>query len=117
MANAYRAQGNYDQALTALQQVVKYDEGFSLAHNNIGNIHYIQGRIPQAVDSWQKALHGDPTNPQPYFNIGMAMQQLGRPKKALEYYELYLAHAERPDPRARQRIEMLRGSLGGSSSQ
>ncbi|MEJ2691613.1 MAG: tetratricopeptide repeat protein [Candidatus Thiodiazotropha sp.] len=117
MANEYRTEGNYDQALKALQQVVKYDANFSLAHNNIGNIHYIQGRIPQAVGSWKKASHDDPTNPQPYFNIGMAMQQLGRPKEALEYYERYLMYAEQPDPRARQQVESLRSALGVSSSQ
>lgn len=111
LANVYREESKYDQALTALEQAVVHNPDFSLALNNIGNIHFIQGRIPQAAEYWQRAVRSDPTNPQPYYNIGMAMQRMGKPHQALEYYEQYLVRAEQPDPGARQSIDNLRRSL------
>ncbi len=112
LGNLYISQNQYDQALPALEQAAANKESFSLAFNNMANIHFLQGRTLQAAELWKKAVQGDPTNPLPYFNIGMVMQQMGRSHEALKYYEQYLAHTDQPVPRALQQIEGLRRSLG-----
>ncbi len=111
LAHEYLVQEQYDLALPALEQAAAHKDNFSLALNDIGNIYFMQGRIIQAAEFWKKAVQGDPTNPQPYFNIGMVMQRMNRPKDAMEYYEQYLSHSDQPDPYALQKINNLRQSL------
>lgn len=66
--------GEYPAALYAFERVVELEPGDSLAHNNLGNIHFLAGRHSDALAAWRRAIEGDRRNPQPYFNIAMTLE-------------------------------------------
>lgn len=58
--------------------------------NNLGNCYLLKGRYLSAVDSYRKAISLDPSNSKSYFNIAIALKQLGQMEDAFKYYQKYL---------------------------
>jgi tetratricopeptide (TPR) repeat protein len=50
-----------DEARAAYEQALSIVPGHSEAHVNLGNLHYISGNIPAALDSYRNALRYNPS--------------------------------------------------------
>ncbi|MDJ0740158.1 MAG: tetratricopeptide repeat protein [Gammaproteobacteria bacterium] len=100
LADQYIRKQQFDRAAVHLEEAVRYNPGFSLALNNLANIRYLQGELPAAISSWRQALQADPTNPMPYFNIGLALRRLGQTGEADRHLRQYLKLEPNPPPEA-----------------
>ena len=107
LGSLYREQGDYGRALQAFRRTVEIDPGHSFAWNNLGNIHFMRNEFAQAVAAWQKAIASDPDNPQPYYNVGVGLERLGRRQEALRYYRQYLDREPQPPAQVRNYIRRL----------
>jgi TolB-like protein len=56
LADALAWRGDNDRAIEELRRIVELDDAFWLAHFALGNIYSAQGRIPEAIDAYEKAL-------------------------------------------------------------
>ncbi len=63
----------------------KFPNSF-MVHNVLGSIYGGQGKIKQAVKSFQKALMIDPTVAELHLNVGMLLDQLDQKKEAITSY-------------------------------
>ena len=50
--------------------------------NNLGRVHYQQGRLGMATASFRRSRQLDPANPFTAFNLGLSLMQSGRPAEA-----------------------------------
>lgn len=77
--------GNYSQAADSLAAALQADPLFAPAHNNLGKVHFHQGRFYEAADEFQQASKLMPNRPEPLSNLGLVMESV--------------AHALGPDAR------------------
>lgn len=108
-ANLYRDQGKLEQAMAEYKITVQLQPDHSYAHNNLGNLYFMRNDYDRAVDAWQQALKADAANPQPYYNIGVALERQGKIAQALGYYRQYLTHQPRPPAAVLRHIRQLQG--------
>ena len=52
------------------------------ALNNLGGVHYQQGRLEMATAAFRKSLQLAPGNPYAQFNLGLSLMQSGQPAEA-----------------------------------
>lgn len=62
LAELYRQQADYEKAESTLLEVTKIKKRFAEAHFRLGVVLYQQGRIEEAVKSWEKAYRYDITS-------------------------------------------------------
>ena len=55
----------------------------------LGNLCMHQGRYPEAIAAYQKAVKGDPTFGEAWNNLAIAYQNLGEDEKAIEAFRKY----------------------------
>ena len=78
--------GQLGQAETVgLGMLKKFPNSF-MVHNVLGSIYGGQGKVKQAIKSFQKALMVDPTVAELHLNVGMLLDQLGEKKEAILSY-------------------------------
>jgi tetratricopeptide (TPR) repeat protein len=58
-----------------------------LAHNNLGDVMFETGRIPEAIEQYETALQLNPNMVEAHNNLGLALDQTGRTSEAIEQYE------------------------------
>lgn len=88
--------GIYADAETLWRATVKCNPSSNLAHNSLGVIlGGKQAPIEEEIAEYEKALEGDPNDPEAHNNLGYALQRLGRYEEALAEYEKSVA----ADPR------------------
>ena len=54
-------------------EAVRLRPRFSEGHNNIGVVHFLQGRIDAAIQAYERALLADPDNGEAHYNLGLAL--------------------------------------------
>jgi tetratricopeptide (TPR) repeat protein len=96
---------NYDRAKVYLEKTVELEPGFSAALSSLGNLHYLNGDVKYALRYWERAISNDPTNPMPYFNVGLALRKLGMIEESRPYFEGYLENEPNPSPSVLKRLE------------
>ncbi len=82
-------QRNYDyRSETAIWQdtVEKRPQNFR-AHNNLGVALKIQGRMPEAIAHYERALRLNPDYANAHYNLGVALARLGRLPEAVKHWE------------------------------
>lgn len=52
-------------------------ETASRAHNNLGNVYFMQGKLMEALDSYEQAIFYDPLNALAHFNLAKAALKSG----------------------------------------
>jgi tetratricopeptide (TPR) repeat protein len=62
-----------------------------LAHNNLGNVLFETGRIPQAIRQYQLALQLNPISAEAQNNLGLALGLTGDTSGAIQHFEAALA--------------------------
>ena len=100
----YAAGGRYEEALESFQQALSRYPAYSAVTNNVGNVHYAQGRIAQAESAWRIAVEQGPDNPLPYYNLGMLAERRGELSIAVAFYREYQTRGGLIDPALRLRI-------------
>jgi tetratricopeptide (TPR) repeat protein len=63
----------------------------TIAHNNLGDAFYQQGRMNEAIAQFQKTLAIDPNNPEANYDLGNAFFQQGRMDEAIAQFQKTLA--------------------------
>ena len=89
------AAGKPAEAEAALKAALTADGRFGPAHNNLGHLHYVAGRLYEAAWEFESAAKLMPGDPAPHNNLGLVMEAAGRLPQAVEAYSV--AVDMRPD--------------------
>ena len=63
----------------------------TIAHNNLGDAFYKQGRMDEAITQFQQTLAIDSNNPEAHYDLGNAFFQQGRMDEAIAQFQTTLA--------------------------
>jgi tetratricopeptide (TPR) repeat protein len=74
-ANAFYAEGKYDEAVTAYEALIEKDELSTFIYYNLGNAYYKKNEITLAILNYERALKLQPDNEDALFNLNMANKQ------------------------------------------
>lgn len=66
---------------------VKHNPTAWLAYNNLGNVLFETGRVPEAIEQYKKALQLNPRIVEAHNNLGLALYQTGRVQEAIDHYQ------------------------------
>ncbi|MCA9040843.1 MAG: tetratricopeptide repeat protein [Planctomycetaceae bacterium] len=69
-----------------LQKALIADVTYGPAHNTLGSLYYWQREYYLAAWEFEYAIKLMPSNPEPYFNLGLIYEDADQPTRALEYY-------------------------------
>lgn len=99
-------QKKFSEAVTSFKRAMQLDPGAERIQSMLGATLLLQKDYPAAVDALELAIRLNPDMYQNYYNLGMALEKLGRPQEAIKHYQDCLERA--PDAvQARQRLEIL----------
>jgi len=84
-----KAQGNYEEALTAFRQVAKQYPRDRVVRNEIGKIIYLLGRFDESVNEIQKVLKIDPEDLSAHYTLMLNYRALGKKDLAAREQQLY----------------------------
>lgn len=84
--NAFLMQRRTPQALEDYIKVVQLNPRNQGALNNIGYVHYHDGRYLEAVRYYQQAVNIDPHTRRPHFGLGMSYRALGQEQAARDHF-------------------------------
>jgi Flp pilus assembly protein TadD len=87
-SRAYAAQ--FTDQETLWTYTIKHNPTAWLAYNNLGNILFQQGRIPEAIEQYRKALRINPRMSEAHNNLGLALAETGHAEEAIDEYEMAL---------------------------
>jgi tetratricopeptide (TPR) repeat protein len=99
----------YHTTLTLWQEVVDRNPKRARAHNNLGNALRTHGMLAAAIEEYQRTLVLDKYYVKAYFNLGVALEEAGRPDEAASYYAFFCRNSP-PDfrkPIACERAQVL----------
>lgn len=71
-ANAFYAEGNYEEAIKKYKTILSNDNISTDIYYNLGNCYYKTDNIPEAILNYEKALKLKPDNEDALFNLAMA---------------------------------------------
>ena len=80
------AQKQFPEAEAAFKKAIAADSFFGPAHNNLGKACFAQDRLYEAVREFQFAADLMPERPEPYYNMGLVFEKVGKQEKAFETY-------------------------------
>ncbi|MFQ5862422.1 MAG: tetratricopeptide repeat protein [Candidatus Brocadiales bacterium] len=89
---AYGLKGAYELALNEFR--LASDE--ASAYNNMGYIYTKNGKLSEAIESYDNALKINPNIPSTYYNKGRAYELLGDADKAIQAYQEFLKYTTKP---------------------
>lgn len=94
---------------TLFQRAVGVTTGNWLAHNNLGQALFQQGRADEAIGHYNEAIRISPTNVQPHINLAVAYDSRGETEKALTHYLTALSlNNNLPDVHCNAGIDLYR---------
>lgn len=107
--------GEYDEAMAAWRGALDIEPRHAEAQNNIGHVLQQKGELETASVYLLRAVESDPEMEEARFNLALCLQGLGRPKKALEHWRVYLKRWPRSEfaPRVRQHVELCQQAARG----
>lgn len=62
----------------------------SRPHNNLGNAYLLLGNAATAADNYRTAIRLDPDNIEPYYNLALALKNLGQIDEALQIHRRFV---------------------------
>jgi tetratricopeptide (TPR) repeat protein len=80
------ASGDYDHALTAYSEAIKYDSRYPIAYNNRGVLYFKTGDNDNAIADYTEAIRLNPKVASPYANRGRAYHAKGDNDHAIDDY-------------------------------
>jgi hypothetical protein len=90
--------GAYSEAAKHLEEAVRLDPGYFLAHNNLGVQYMRLGRFPEAVTALERAIALDPSAVETQRNLAFALLNMGRVEEAQSRARIAAALAKRHTP-------------------
>jgi ribosomal protein S12 methylthiotransferase accessory factor len=90
MGVALKEAGRFAEALDWLNRGAALDPERTDIHNLMGFCHFKRGEHEQAVAAFQRVIDLDPTSAIDYANLGVNLEALGEPQKAIECYRVAL---------------------------
>ena len=117
----YRRRGDIDLALNALRKAESINERLQSAdpvaiYNNLGTALASAGRLPEALEYFDKAIDSGHQADQIHFNRGEALRLMGRAPEALRAYDKSLAinNAEVHPHLRRGQVRLALGEIDGA---
>ena len=112
LAGIYESRKEFDQAITYLQRVIKFQPDNGIAHARLAKAMMAQRNIQGAIASYQKALALQPEQPVwVYIGMGDALNQNGQVDEAIAAYQKAIELS--PDnPNPYQRVAQLYSQKG-----
>jgi ADP-heptose:LPS heptosyltransferase/tetratricopeptide (TPR) repeat protein len=99
-------QGKVPEAIAMLEALL-VDESFcALVRNDLGAIHYQQGRKQEALQHFERAVRMDPTHVNAHKNLADVYVDVGRREEAVQMLKHVVA-MDPADTEARQQLEKL----------
>ncbi|MEM1167814.1 MAG: tetratricopeptide repeat protein [Cyanobacteria bacterium P01_H01_bin.35] len=86
-AEIYLAQGKFEEAILACQQVLKIEHNFTPTYKTLGNIWQKMGEIDKAKEWYIKAINQQPYWAEVYANLGSIYAQKQQWQLAIECYQ------------------------------
>jgi tetratricopeptide (TPR) repeat protein len=77
---------NADEAMACFSKAIELRPDYALAHYNIGNLLYVQGKPEEAVKAFREAIRMDSQYAAAHGNLGYALLTLGRDDEALSCF-------------------------------
>jgi tetratricopeptide (TPR) repeat protein len=77
----------YDQAVEQLHRALDLDANYWFAHLVLGLVLQQQGKLPAAIDQFQRSRREEPVSPETMGALGQAYARAGETAKALEILE------------------------------
>jgi len=87
IGNAFKAQGNLEQAVLSYQKALLLKPDFAQALVSMGSVYIVLGRLKEAIPCFQKALQFKQNFPDAYYNMGIALKELNRIDEAIICYQ------------------------------
>jgi tetratricopeptide (TPR) repeat protein len=89
-AKMLRNEGNYDQAIAHLRQVLAQYPRDRVARDDLGRIFFLERRYADAVKEFNATLTIDPEDLEANYNLMLCYTGLGQPERAAEFQKRYL---------------------------
>lgn len=96
LAESYRIEGQFDLALTTLQQAAAQVES-PVLHYRLGQLYADMGQVERSIAEFDRAQRGDPFVSRFHMALGDACLSAGQNDCAKEQYEAAVATQELPD--------------------
>jgi|SRR5579884_47261 len=77
----------YDKAITAYKEAIRFDPQFAVAYNNLGLAHAAQGEHEKAIEDYKKAIEIDAKYARAYANRGDSYFELKQYDQAIQDYD------------------------------
>ncbi len=79
--------GKFEKAEKLFKESLAKDVDCGPAHNNLGRLYFDQGKNYLAAWEFEYAIKVMPKRGEPYNNLGMVMEKVGKMEQAVEAYE------------------------------
>jgi len=83
----WRQAGVYRDVETLWRDTLTKNPKCTLAYNNLGNMLFRQGKFPEAIGYYKRALELNPDYAEVHDNMGVVLFRQGEVQKAIEHYE------------------------------
>src|SRR2546430_12850827 len=82
--------GRYQEALSSLQEALKLDPNFAIAHNSAGVVYDKLGRSAEAINSCERAVVLKPDLAVAHYNLGVLYDDASRTEEAIRSFTIAL---------------------------
>ena len=80
------------KAETLLNEALVADVTYGPAHNSLGMVYYLQGKLYLAAWEYEYAAKLMPETSEPYNNLGLVYERVGKYEDAVSYYSMAMSH-------------------------
>ncbi len=83
LAKVYMEQGNYNETVACLDEIIKHNEGTADTYYNMGTALSLLQRYDEAIKYFKKALELNPNDPDTHKRMGIVLLVMGRNNEAI----------------------------------
>jgi tetratricopeptide (TPR) repeat protein len=93
MGQIFQHQGRLDDAAGAYRETIRNDSSHVNAHIALAGVYVAQEKKPEAVETFEAALHLAPDVPEGHFQVARLLEDIGRSTEALAHYRRFITLA------------------------
>jgi tetratricopeptide (TPR) repeat protein/glycosyltransferase involved in cell wall biosynthesis len=91
LGNALKEIGQWEEAIAAYQQALRFKPNYPEAHHNLGSVLRDQGKLAEAVQHYREALVLKPNYAEALHNLGVTLRFQGKFAEAIAQFQQSLA--------------------------